>query len=60
MIDINHSLNSNYSKESNSNNSIFKSISNNLSLEMPSIDSSILNQPKHLCIHLPTGPQYYS
>lgn len=30
------------------------------STEMPSIESSILNQPKHLCIRLATGPQYYS
>jgi len=53
MIDLSNSQN---------NSLIFKSISNNLSAttEMPSIESSILNQPKHLCIRLATGPQYYS
>jgi hypothetical protein len=43
-----------------SNSSIFKTITNNLMLEMPSIDSSLIAHPKHLCIRLSTGPQYYS
>lgn len=39
---------------------IFEKKKGNLSTEMPSIESSILSQPKHLCIRLATGPQYYS
>jgi len=51
------------SNNSQNNSLIFKSISTNLSTastEMPSIESSIFTQPKHLCIRLATGPQYYS
>jgi len=59
MIDI-YQLSSSNSNLNTSNNNILKSISNNLSLKMPTtIDNSITNQHKHLCIRLATGPQYY-
>jgi hypothetical protein len=55
MIDFDYSISSSQFN--------FESFTNNtLLLEMPSVESSInkLNQPKHLCIRLATGPQYCS
>lgn len=58
MINLNHNNNNNSNMINSSD--IFKSISNALSLEMSPIQSSLVSQPKHLCIRLDTGPQYYS
>lgn len=60
MININNNNNNNSSNNSSNYCNIFKSISNTLSLEMSSIESSMITHPKHLCIRLATGPQYYS
>jgi len=54
-------INLNQTTSNNSNSDIISSITNQLlSLEMPSIEASMINNPKHLCIRLATGPQYYS
>jgi hypothetical protein len=55
MINLNQTINS------NSNSDIINSITSQLlSLQMPSIEASMITHPKHLCIRLATGPQYYS
>lgn len=41
--------------------SILSNKSKQLLIEMPSIEESTMNiQQKHFCIHLATGPLYYS
>jgi hypothetical protein len=52
-------INLNQTTSNSSNCDLISTIQSQLT-EMPSIEASMINHPKHLCIRLATGPQYYS